>query len=235
MTLAIMQPYLFPYLGYFQLVRAVDNFVFFDDVNFINKGWINRNQLLEQNKPSRFTVPLLKASQNRKINEIELSDFPKWRKDFLRAVELNYKKAPFFNFVFNWLNNFFLKDYMHISDLASESVKAVARMLELPTQFKNASSLNYNTGGGQQGAQKILEICKILKAGKYINAKNGKQLYDREQFVSLNIELDFINMKELVYPQFGDNEFVPDLSIIDVLMFNDINQTNHLLTKYSLN
>src|SRR5437016_5023773 len=102
MTVAIMQPYFFPYLGYFQLVNAVDTFVFFDDVNFINKGWINRNQVLQQNTPLRFTVPLLKASQNRKINEIELSDFPAWRKQFLRSIEMNYKRAPFFDIVFKW-------------------------------------------------------------------------------------------------------------------------------------
>src|SRR5258708_21690699 len=140
MTAAIMQPYFFPYLGYYQLVNAVDTFVFFDDVNYINKGWINRNQLLHQNKPSRFTVPLLRASQNRKINEIELSDFSAWRKQFLRTLEMNYKRAPFFDFVFTWLTDFLSNDYLCISDLACESIKAVSGLLQLPVQFKKASS-----------------------------------------------------------------------------------------------
>src|SRR5438128_2733650 len=116
-----MQPYLFPYLGYYQLVSAVDTFIFFDDVNYINKGWINRNRLLHQDKPLTFTAPLANASQNRKINEIELSGFPKWRKQFLRTVEMNYRKAPFFDTVFKWLTNFFSKEFMYISDLACES------------------------------------------------------------------------------------------------------------------
>ena len=234
MTAAIMQPYLFPYLGYYQLVSAVDTFVFFDDVNYINKGWINRNQLLHQNKPLGFTVPLLNASQNRKINEIQLSDFPAWRKQFLKTLEMNYKRAPFFNVVFKWLGDFFSKDFEYISDLACESVKAVSGMLRLPTQFKKSSSLSYKNNN-QGGSQKIVEICKIIGADKYINAKNGRELYDKQQFHSLNIELNFIGMNEVLYPQFANQEFVPNLSILDVMMFNDSKQINHFLTQYSLN
>lgn len=234
MTLAIMQPYIFPYLGYYQLVSAVDTFVFFDDVNYINKGWINRNQLLHHDSASKFTVPLLKASQNRKINEIKLSGFTKWRKDFLRTVEISYKKAPHFIFVYNWLNDFLLKDYLFISDLAAESVKAISGMLELPAQFKNSNSLNYKNNSTQNGDQKILEICKILGAEKYINPKNGINLYNPNLFNSINIQLNFINMKDVKYQQFKKEYFVPDLSIIDVLMFNDIKETNQLLAKYIL-
>ena len=109
MTIAVMQPYIFPYLGYYQLVNAVDSFVFFDDVNFINKGWINRNRILVNNEDFRFTIPLIKASQNRLINEIEISDFRKWRTDFLRIIEGNYKKAPCFSFFYEWLSNFLHK------------------------------------------------------------------------------------------------------------------------------
>ena len=235
MTVAIMQPYIFPYVGYYQLVNAVDTFVFFDDVNFINKGWINRNNLLLQDNPFRFTVPLAKASQNRLINEIELCDFTKWRNDFLKLVETSYRKAPQFSFVFNWLNEFLLKDYVFISDLASDSIKAVAKLLEFPAQFKNSGSLNYKNNSGQNGEQKILEICKMVGGDKYINPKNGIDLYNRDVFNAENIQLNFINMHEINYLQFNKAEFVANLSIIDVLMFNSIDAIKRLLTKYSLN
>ena len=129
MNLAVMQPYIFPYLGYYQLVNAVDTFVFFDDVNFINKGWINRNNILQQNQALRFTIPLMKASQNRLINEIELSDYGKWRGDFLKTIEMNYKKASHFTLIYEWLNSFLGKDYKMIGELAAESVVAVADLV----------------------------------------------------------------------------------------------------------
>ncbi len=235
MTLAIMQPYIFPYLGYYQLVSAVDTFVFFDDVNYIKKGWINRNNILQQGKPLKFTVPLVKASQNKLINEIEISEYIKWRKDFLKSIELSYKKAPQFSFVFNWLNEFFTREYALISDVAADSVKVVAKLLELPVIFKNSGSLDYKNDISQNGEQKILTICKMLGADTYINPKNGIDLYKHDLFNSENIELKFINMHELTYPQFKSEGFVPNLSIIDVLMFNDIPAIKKLLCKYSLN
>src|SRR5882762_4707817 len=97
MKLAVMQPYFFPYIGYFQLVKAVDTFVFFNDVNFIKKGWINKNNLLQYNKALSFTIPLQKVSQNKRINEVEISGYDVWRKDFIKTIEFNYKKAPHFD------------------------------------------------------------------------------------------------------------------------------------------
>ncbi len=235
MTLAIMQPYIFPYLGYYQLVSAVDEFVFFDDVNYINKGWINRNQLLQQNRPLKFSVPLVEASQNKMINEIALYDYIGWRKSFLKTVEMNYKKAPYFQFVFKWLNDFlFLKDYLLINDLAAESIMSVAGLLELPTQFKYSSSLDYKSDANN-GEQKVIKICKLLGGERYINPTNGRDLYNKEHFNASNIQLKFMNMQEINYLQFKAHQFVPHLSIIDVLMFNGQDQTTQLLNKFSFN
>lgn len=235
MTIAIMQPYFFPYLGYYQLVSAVDKFVFFDDVNFINKGWINRNQILQQNTTLRFTVPLKNASQNRKINEIEIADFNKWRKDFLKTISYNYKKAPFFTFTFDWLNEFlFAKEYTRIGDLAADSIQKLAILLELKTTFDYSSQLEYKRGDSIDGQEKILDICKITGAQKYINPRNGIDLYDREKFSKQNIELRFINMDEIVYTQLNPSIFVPYLSMIDVIMFNSVEQTRLFLNKYAL-
>jgi hypothetical protein len=159
MRLAVMQPYIFPYLGYYQLVKAVDTFVFFDDVNFINKGWINRNNILLQNESFRFTVPLNKASQNRLINEIEISDYSKWRKDFLKLILSNYKKAPCFDFTYNWLEVFLSSnDYRFINILASDSVRSVAQLLDLPTRFIFSGELDYVRTENADGQDKVLSI-----------------------------------------------------------------------------
>lgn len=236
MRLAVMQPYLFPYLGYYQLVNAVDKFIFFDDVNYINKGWINRNQLLQQHEACRFTLPLVKASQNRLINEIEIADFPKWRKDFLKQIEFNYKKAPFFTTAYQWLNEFlFLKDYTLLSDITSGSIQSVAQLLGLSVQFDFSSRLDYRDERHKDGQDKILRICGITGADHYINPQNGTALYNQENFIQKNVRLNFIVMDDIVYTQFKQDKFVPYLSIIDVLMFNGAEQTKLLLDKYKLN
>ena len=109
-SVAIMQPYFLPYLGYFQLIHASDLFVCFDDVNYIKKGWINRNQILVNGKPHLFTIPLLGASQNKKINQIELDDFSKWRANFLKMIQFNYAKCSQYEHVFPWLENVLIDD-----------------------------------------------------------------------------------------------------------------------------
>jgi hypothetical protein len=235
MRLAVMQPYLFPYLGYYQLAHAVDTFVFFDDVNYINKGWINRNRILQQKEPFRFTMPLIKASQNRLINEIEIAEFDKWRKDFLKLLEQNYKKAPCYAFVSNWLQEFlYAKDYRLISEIAADSVRNIAGLLELTTDFKFSSELDYKTGEFQKGQDKVLCICRILEADQYINPQNGVDIYDHQAFEDNGFDLKFIHMGEVIYDQFEDTPFVSALSILDVMMFNDINKMKELITQYTL-
>lgn len=235
MKVAVMQPYIFPYLGYYQLVSAVDTFVFFDDVNFINKGWVNRNQILQSGEPLKFTIPLSKASQNKLINEIELSGYNTWKKVFLKSIDQNYKKAPHFVFVFNWLNEFLNKEFLLINNIASESIKSVSKILGLPTEFKNSSAIAYKNESDQDGQQKVLTICKLLGADKYINPRNGQNLYNKEKFKESKIQLNFIWMSDIIYNQFSNNQFVPSLSIIDVLMFNSIEETKKLLLQFTLN
>lgn len=231
-----MQPYFFPYLGYYQLLQAADSFVFFDDVNYINKGWINRNNMLQKDKPLLFTVPLLKASQNKLINEIELLDFEKWKGGFLKQVQHNYTKAPFFKNIFPWLNKIFdNQPYTNISQLAIASVRGVASLLTLDVEFRQSSAINYNREGTTNGQDKILDICSALNATHYINAINGKCLYNSEDFVAKDVQLSFIQMHDISYPQWNNTTFVPYLSIIDVLMFNGPENTKKLLQLYSLN
>jgi hypothetical protein len=233
MKIAVMQPYLFPYLGYYQLVNAVDKFIFFDDVNYIKKGWINKNNILLNNAAYKFAVPVKDASQNKLINQIELSDYVNWCDKFLRTIEMGYKKAPHFVVAFELISRILKQPYQTISDVAQKSVTEIAGYLNFKTIFETSGEIKYNTNA-ETGQEKVLEICKVKGANTYINPTNGRDMYNKEIFAQNNMELYFIQMHELRYKQFAPEIFVPFLSIIDVLMFNDKEQTNKFLQQYTL-
>lgn len=216
MTIAVMQPYFMPYLGYFQLVGAVDTFVFFDDVNFIKKGWINRNNILNKDQPLQFSIPLSGASQNKKINELLLAEPEKWKSSFLSTIEHNYKKAPYYSRAFALLEEL-LNGRNKISDLAEEGIKAVIRYAGIEKKFLRSSELDYT---GTNGEEKILSICQTLGANQYLNPVNGAHMYTTESFAAKNVKLAFLVPVKTEYPQFTEGVFVPWLSMIDVLMFN---------------
>lgn len=226
-----MQPYLFPYIGYFQLVKAVDTFVVYDDVNFINRGWINRNNLLVNGQASLFTVPLVGASQNRLIKDIPLADFDKWREKFLRTIAVNYRRAPFFDPVYGLLTGMLAPGSGYISQLVVASLKAIAGYLEIGTAIVDSSATYQNEHLKAQ--ERILDICRQQACTTYINPIGGTELYNRDRFAAAGIELKFIKSKPINYRQFGQS-FVPWLSILDVLMFNSVEEVNHLLNEYEL-
>jgi hypothetical protein len=230
MKLAIMQPYLFPYLGYFQLIAAVDKFIVFDDVNYINKGWINRNNILLNNAPGLFTIPLASASQNKLIKEINIVEQSQWTNKFFKTIDLAYKKAPHFAEVRNLLERIITYAESNLSVYTTNSIKSICDYLNINT-FIEPSSGKYDTNQ-LKGQDKILKICSLEKARTYVNPIGGRDIYENEKFESSGIKLTFIKMKSLTYNQFK-NEFVPNLSIIDVLMFNGKN-TIQLLDKFDL-
>ncbi|WP_027377493.1 WbqC family protein [Kaistella palustris] len=234
MKVAIMQPYLFPYIGYFQLIAAVDKFVVYDDVNFIKGGWINRNNILVNKKSNLFTVPLDNSSSFFLINEtkINLKLYSIWKIKFLRTIEQSYKKAPFFNEVYSLIANV-LDNYEGdlISKLAVASIKSVCEHLKIQTEII-ATSETYNNKR-LSGQERVLDICSIENATYYINPIGGLQLYSKEIFKSKNIELNFIKSYSIAYKQF-DNKFVSWLSIIDTMMFNSVEEINIMLDKYEL-
>ena len=232
MKIAIMQPYLFPYLGYFQLIHAVDTFVFYDDVNFIKRGWINRNQILIDNKAALFTVPLKKASQNNLINEIDMAIDEKWLSQFFKTIEQNYKNAPYFDDTFLILKKVFGKKQTKISSLAIDSVFQISKYLQLNTKFE-VSSIAYSNSIDLIKAERLIAICKEKGYDHYVNPSGGKELYQKNTFDKENIILSFIDNELLPYTQFG-NKFVNGLSIIDVLMFNTLEETKKLMSQYSL-
>lgn len=229
MKVAIMQPYFYPYIGYFQLIKSVDKFIFYDDVNYIKNGWINRNRILINGKAAYLTVELKNASPFKLINEIE---FTNKRTKLLRSIELTYKKCPYFNDVFPVIEQNMNYQTNKISDLAIHSVKGVCHYLGIKT-IMETSSIAYSELKNKKREERIINICKQNYADEYINASGGVALYDKDYFRTEGINLKFIIPNSTEYNQ-NSNEFVPGLSIIDVLMFNSIEEINTMLDNYQL-
>jgi hypothetical protein len=231
MKVAIMQPYFFPYIGYFQLINAVDKFIIYDDVNYINRGWINRNKVLINGKESFITVPLKEASQNKLINEVLISTDVKWQVKMIRTVEQAYKKAPFFPEVFTIFKNIMESESSTIAELNYRSIIALCNYLSINTHIQISSSIYINKE--LSGQERILDICKQEGAAHYINPIGGMELYDINYFNNKGININFIQSNPISYQQYG-NEFVQWLSIIDVLMFNGSDKVNTYLNNYCL-
>jgi WbqC-like protein family len=220
--LAIMQPYLFPYLGYFQLMHAVDRFVVYDDVPFIRQGWINRNRLLVNGGPSFFTVPIKHASSFRLIGDTLIDDqgqHERWSEKLLKSFTNAYRRAPEFASVFPLIEGVFQQKPARIADLARSSLYAVARFLDLRTSFVDSSSVYGNAH--LKGEERVRAICAAEGATRYVNAHGGRGMYASERFAAQGVNLSFVEPRPIEYQQFG-GPFVPDLSIIDVLMFNSV-------------
>ena len=231
MKIAIMQPYFFPYIGYFQLINAVDKFIIFDDVNYIKKGWINRNRILLQGQEYMFTVPLKKASQNKKINELEISYELNWRNKLLRTIEIAYRRAPLFNDLFPLIIEIISVNENNLSGFLTNSIMKLNAYLNIDTEISKTSD-NYVTEK-LKGQDKILEICRQEKADEYVNPIGGKDLYNKNEFHERGIKLHLLETDEFKYERCGQN-FIPFLSIIDVMMFNSVNSIKEMLKKYTL-
>ena len=228
-----MQPYLFPYLGYFQLINSVDVFVVYDDVNYIKKGWINRNNILVGVNPYLFTIPVTKISQNRLINDHFLIKDNGWKKTFLKLIYDQYHKALYFNDVYLLLQEIVNYDEYNIAKFINHSIVKILKYLNIDVKVILSSSIVKNNE--LKSESKIIEICTLLGATEYINLYGGSNLYNCENFKANNIDLKFIKMLEedIVYSQFNI-KFVKKLSIIDVMMFNSIDKIIVFLEKYNL-
>jgi len=228
MKVAVMQPYFFPYLGYFQLIQAVDAFVVYDDVNYIKKGWINRNYILTKDDKQLLTIPLKDASQNRLINEIEMCAMN--RKN-IETIRQRYYKAPQFSCIFPLVEDIMMQSEKNLARFLNYGLRGVCHYLDLHPRWYISSTLKKDNK--LKGQEKILAICEELKATHYINAPGGRNIYDKKVFTSRGIQLSFIQPKSIAYCQFG-NKFLPNLSIIDVMMFNNKEQCTKLLKEYEL-
>ena len=230
--IAVMQPYFFPYFGYFQLIRSTDAFVFYDDVNFIVRGRVNRNQILINGKPAWLTVPCRNVSQNRLIMDTRHAMDNTDRDRLLRMVSIAYAKAPYFQDVFPLFERVIRHPSDLMGDLAMESVRSVCTYLEMQVSFR-LSSVDYPDTRGQDKAQRLLRICHAEGAGTYVNLPGGRSLYREDEFRAAGISLRFLEPSLLEYTQTG-GQFVPDLSVLDLLMFNSKGEVMHLLGQYTL-
>jgi len=228
MKIAVMQPYLFPYIGYWQLINAVDAFVIYDDVNFIKRGYINRNNFLQNQKPQLFTLELFGASQNKKINEIGVGNNSK---KLLKTIRQNYSKAPSFQVVFPMLEEILNNEQKELSKFLGSSLVKISKYLNIETKFLYSSDIkNDKTFKAQD---RLIEMSKTLNATSYINSIGGIELYDKQVFSQNDINLSFLKSSEIFYKQFN-NEFIPNLSIVDVLMFNSKDNIKNMLNQFQL-
>ncbi len=234
MKLGIMQPYFFPYIGYFQLISAVDIFVFYDDVNFIKQGWVNRNRILVNNSDYLFTIPIKGVSSYKKINETEIAEreYSKWVKKFIKSLKITYSKAPYFLTIIKIIENTLNQEINLLSDLAIFSIKNICDYLNISCTFQT-SSKKFSETQYLAKADRLIKICNKLESSEYINPIGGKKLYTKEYFSMNGIKLNFLKTNDIIYKQFG-NGFIPNLSIIDVLMFNSKERVKEFLNEYEL-
>ncbi|WP_306113758.1 MULTISPECIES: WbqC family protein [unclassified Roseovarius] len=231
-SLAIMQPYFLPYLGYWQLMQSVDEFIVYDDVQFSKGGWINRNRLLLGGAAHTFTLPLRKGRLGDKINERYLSENHEAASQSLLAkVSQAYGDAPFFAKVMPVFERIMTADETNLGDFLFMSLEQVKKYVGLKTPLLRASELD--AGQGLRADERVLAICKTRDARLYVNAPGGRDLYDKDAFREQGLDLKFIEPAEITYPQF-DGDFVPSLSILDVMMFNDPAEIRDMLTRYRL-
>ena len=217
-SVAIMQPYIFPYIGYFHLISAAKHFVIYDDVQYITRGWVNRNRILLQNEPFRFTVPIEHASQNRTIRDTAPAIDERWRNKFQKQLQNAYAKAPFYPQVHERILHLLALPFNSIADLATQSITLVYDYLEIPFTPIYSSSITLHTNELDR-ARRLIEITKSFNSTHYINAPGGKALYNKKEFAQYAIQLNFVKSLPITYQQFKA-PFIANLSIIDIMMFN---------------
>lgn len=231
MRIGIMQPYFFPYIGYWQLINAVDKYVIYDDVNFIKGGWINRNRVLMNGESKLINLQMHKASPNKLINEVEVLGDTVYNKKMLKTLGDNYRKAPLFKNAFPVIERAIIQEEKNLAKYLEYGIRQVCDYLSVDTEILVSSSIEKNNELRAQ--DKVIEICKILGADEYVNAIGGQSLYSHEDFAAKGLRLKFLKTGEIEYKQFN-YDFVPNLSIIDVMMFNSIDEIKVMLSDYEL-
>lgn len=216
MSIAVMQPYFLPYIGYFQMVNAVDTFVFYDNVTYIKNGWINRNRI---KNGSIFTIPLKDQSSNKLIQDTEVLWDSRQIKKFLKTIQQTYSKSPYFNKVFDIIEDLLQNQPITISELAINSVIKFSKYLDINTEFKIASKENYKKSSDK--ITNLINICSQEQIYNYINPIGGQSLYNKEIFLSYGINLNFIQTQ-------------PSLSILDECMNNSKSDVRKKLNNYKL-
>jgi hypothetical protein len=223
---AIMQPYFFPYVGYFQLISAVDTFIIYDNIKYTKKGWINRNRVLNHGSDAAFSLPLKKASDALDIREREVApDFngPK----LLNQLREAYRKAPYQTTVVELVEDVLMGGDQNLFTFLHRSLERTCKFLDIPTRVVVSSTVDIDHS--LQSQDKVIALCRTVEADTYINSIGGVELYSRDAFADVGIELKFLRSRLVEYPQFNA-PFVPWLSIIDLMMFNSVQEIQKQLS-----
>lgn len=232
-VLAVMQPYIFPYIGYFQLIEAADKFIFYDDVDYILGGWINRNRILLNGKPFLFTVPLRKASTNKLIKDTETVADARFVKKFGKQLKSAYAAAPNYAAVSERVIDVIAGQAgSSIAEMAAASVKTVYDYLGLSFNGAFSSDLFPDLYGTER-ADRLIAMCKRENASHYVNPRGGVELYSKDYFADCGVALQFLQADLNAYDQ-KTAAFVPGLSIIDVLMYNHPDRVVEMIRSYHL-
>lgn len=228
--IGIMQPYFFPYLGYWQLMNAVDEFVVYDNIQYTKKGWFNRNRFLQNGKDALFSINIEKDSDYLDVKDRKISkEFN--RQSLVSKLYNAYLKAPYFKENFEIIQNIILFNNNNLFEYLYNSICMLHKYFEMQSQIVVSSSLDIDNS--LKSKEKVKAIVKFLDGTHYINPIGGMELYSKEDFSNSGINLHFLKMNNIEYPQFK-NEFIPSLSIIDVMMFNSPEQIKQMLNEYEL-
>lgn len=230
MIMGANQPYFMPYIGYWQLINAVDIFVICDDYNYINSGWINRNRILRDGQAKYINIEIHHASQNKKINQLLLSDVYDCKKKLLQLREA-YQKAPYFEQGYELMCPILEFQEKDLACFLEHSMRCVCDYLGITTPFIRSSSIAHNAELRRE--YRIIDQCRHVGADVYINAIGGQQLYSYKQFAEEGIKLGFLKCGDIRYKQYGA-DFVSNLSIIDLIMFNSQEEIQQMLQNYTV-
>jgi len=232
MNLAIMQPYFIPYIGYWQLMGAVDKFVIYDNIKYTKSGWIRRNRILLNGKDLLISLPIKNDSDSLDIRDRYLSDnYSKEKIKMKNQFKAAYQKAPYYELVAPIIDRILDYKEKNLFLFLYNSLIEIKEYLNIDTELIISSNININSDLKSQN--RVIEICKQLKADNYINPIGGTKLYDIEEFAKHSIKLNFLKTGDIVYKQFN-NEFIQNLSIIDVMMFNPREKLKEMLRQFTL-
>lgn len=232
MKLAVMQPYFFPYLGYFQLIKKADRFVLFDDIQYIRHGWINRNRILKPGEGWQFIIaPLVKHGQKEVIKNISLQDNNEWKQKIIRQLDHYRKKARHYDETVKLIQRCFDTSETNVARFNAHALEQICNALELPFRKEISSEMNFDYSNVNDAGEWALRISEQLGAKEYINPPGGKDLFDPVKFSEANIKLSFLSPVLEPYNQ-GQSNFEPGLSIIDVLMFNGVEGTRQIIHNF---
>lgn len=226
-----MQPYFLPYIGYYQLISAVDRFIVYDNIKYTKKGWINRNRILANGVATTFSLPLRKDSDHLDVVERELAESFDRRK-LLNQFRGAYGRAPYVDEVMPLLERILQFPDANLFRYIEHSLRTMCDFLGLGAEITISSSVECDHD--LKGHERVLAICSAVGASTYLNPIGGLELYSRDVFRDNGVKLEFIKPVTLEYLQSG-GEFVPWLSIIDLLMFCPLaNVQDYINTGYEV-